>query len=131
MARSVRETVEHGSRLAADGIRNGFLSMCGPAILLLLVLASHAAADSFGSGDNSFNIDFVTIGDPGKNASTFGTPRAAGTVEYDYRIGKYEISRDMVEKANAAGNLPVFFNRLHDNPVEFALKCPPKFRRMR
>lgn len=75
------------------------------AILLLLVLPGHASADSFGSGDNSFEIDFVTIGDPGNAADTTGNPNPAGSVDYVYRIGKYEISRDMVIKASTEGDL--------------------------
>ena len=34
-------------------------------LALLPCLCADAAADSFGSGDNAFDIDFVTIGDPG------------------------------------------------------------------
>ena len=48
MTRSVRETVEHATRLTADGIRNCCWSMSAAVILLLLVLGSHACADSFG-----------------------------------------------------------------------------------
>jgi formylglycine-generating enzyme required for sulfatase activity len=75
--------------------------------VLLLVLSGHASADTFGNGDNSFVIDFVTIGNPGNAASTFGVPRAAGSVDYAYQIGKYEISRDMVDKANADSDLNI------------------------
>jgi len=70
---------------------------------------STAQADPFGSGTNAFDIDFVTIGNPGNVADTTGAPNpAAGSVSYSYRIGKFEISEDMVDKANAmsaaAGN---------------------------
>ena len=34
-------------------------------------------------------------------------PRAAGSVDDVYRIGKYEISRGMVDKANAEGDLKI------------------------
>lgn len=64
-----------------------------------------AAADVFGSGANSFEVEFVTIGDPANAADTTGDPNPAGSVLYDYRMGKYEISRAMIEKANAAGGL--------------------------
>src|SRR5207342_1082858 len=47
----------------------------------------------------------VTIGNPGNAADITGTPEIAGSVAYDYRIGKHEISRAMVDKANAAGGL--------------------------
>ena len=114
MARSVRETVEQGEHLAADGTRNCFLTTCAAAILLLLVLSGHASADTFGSGDDWFDIDFVTIGNPGNAASTIGAPRNSGAVDYAYRIGKYEISRDMVDKANADGDLEINMHSMSD-----------------
>jgi sulfatase-modifying factor enzyme 1 len=60
-----------------------------------------ARADSFGSGENAFEIEFVTVGDPGNPADTTGVPNPAGSVPYTYRIGKYEISEQMINKANA------------------------------
>ena len=66
-----------------------------------------AIADTFGSGANQFTIDFVTIGDSHNPADTTGKPNPAGSVDYAYRIGNYEVSRDMVTKANAEGNLGV------------------------
>jgi hypothetical protein len=86
--------------------------MSAAAILLLLVLSGHASADTFGSGDNSFGIEFVTIGDPGNADDTVGSPRPGGSVEYVYRIGEYEISRDMVDKANREGNLGIVLNTM-------------------
>ena len=35
-------------------------------------------ADTFGSGANTFNIDFVHIGNPGNPADTTGSPNPAG-----------------------------------------------------
>ena len=61
-----------------------------------------ARADSFGSGENAFEIELVTVGDPGNLADTTGVPNPAGSVPYTYRIGKYEISEQMINKANAA-----------------------------
>ena len=74
-------------------------------ILCTLPFAQLAHADTFGSGDNTFEIEFVTIGDPGNLADTTGIPNPAGSVDYVYRIGKYEISREMVDKATADGGL--------------------------
>jgi formylglycine-generating enzyme required for sulfatase activity len=77
---------------------------------LFLALASclpDAQADEFGSGANSFSIDFVTIGSPGNPADTTGNPNPAGAVPYVYRIGKYEISEQMIDKANARGSLGI------------------------
>lgn len=71
----------------------------------LLFLAGFAAgicrADTFGTGANSFEIEFVTIGNPGNPADTTGDPNPTGSVLYEYRIGKYEIPEDAVLKANA------------------------------
>ncbi len=62
-------------------------------------------ADVFGSGANSFSIDFVSIGNPGNPSDTTGDPNPAGSVGYTYRIGKYEIPEDAVRKANAQSAL--------------------------
>jgi hypothetical protein len=71
--------------------------------------AALAFCDTFGTGDNEFEIEFVTIGDPGNTADTAGIPNPAGSVTYTYRIGKYEVSTDMVNKANVAGALDISF----------------------
>jgi formylglycine-generating enzyme required for sulfatase activity len=63
------------------------------------MVANFSLANSFGSGDNSFEIDFVTIGQPGNPPDD--PPNPAGAVPYEYRIGKYEISEQMIDKANA------------------------------
>src|SRR5262245_27640883 len=64
-------------------------------------------ADMFGSGANTFDIEFVTIGDAGNLADTTGSPSPAGSVAYHYRIGKFEISEQMIDKANALGGLGI------------------------
>lgn len=61
----------------------------------------------FGSGANAFTMDFVTIGNPGNAPDTTGNPNPAGAVSYIYSIGRYEVSRDMVNKANSAGSLGI------------------------
>jgi hypothetical protein len=61
-----------------------------------------AVADTFGSGVNKYAIEFVTIGDPGNPPDTTDRPVTDGAVPYRYRIGKYEISEQMIDKANAA-----------------------------
>src|SRR3990172_2199543 len=68
---------------------------------------NHAAADTFGSGANTFDIEFVTIGNPGNAADTTGRPNPAGKVDYAYRMGKFEISEQMIDKANALGGLGI------------------------
>jgi sulfatase modifying factor 1 len=77
------------------------------ASLSLTLLCATAYADTFGSGLNTFDIDFVTIGNPGNAHDTTGNPNPAGTVDYIYRIGKFEISEDMIDNANALGGLGV------------------------
>lgn len=64
-------------------------------------------ADSFGTGGNAFDIEFVTIGDPNNpgDLASFSVPHHAGSVPYSYRIGKYEISTSMVAKASRLGGL--------------------------
>ncbi len=67
--------------------------------------SSPCSADTFGNGANSFQIDFVTIGNPGNPPDA--NPNPAGAVLYEYRIGKYEISEQMIDKANALGGLGI------------------------
>ena len=66
---------------------------------------NHAVADTFGSGANSFDIDFVTIGNPGNPPDSFSSE--PGKVNYFYRMGEFEISRDMINKANIEGDLEI------------------------
>ena len=75
---------------------------------LTAALVTSAHADTFGSGGNAFTIDFVTIGNPG-NANDSGTTglyfTPYGGVGYTYRMGTYEVSEDMIAKANTLGGL--------------------------
>ena len=73
-----------------------FLSLC---------YASTAYADTFGSGSNTFDIEFVTIGNSGNAADTTGAPNPAGSMAQTYRIGKFEISEDMIDNVNAQSAL--------------------------
>jgi hypothetical protein len=67
-----------------------------------------ALADTFGSGGNTFDIEFVTIGNPGNAADDVSAnPDFAGSVPYVYRMGKFEISEQMIDKANAEGGLGI------------------------
>lgn len=79
-------------------------------MLLLIGSATSAWADvtiSFGAGSNRFDMDFVTIGHAGNPADTTGVPNPVGSVGYVYLMGKYEVSRDMVIRANASGGLAI------------------------
>jgi formylglycine-generating enzyme required for sulfatase activity len=77
-----------------------------------------ANADTFGVGSNSFEIEFVKIGNPGNPPDTTDRPVTDGAVPYRYRIGKYEISEQMIDKANALGGLGITKNaRGPDRPA--------------
>jgi len=81
-------------------------------LLSLLALGYQTASatsllETFGSGANQFTMDFVTIGNPNNVADTTGSPNPAGSVAYTYNLAKYEVSRDMITKANAAGSLGI------------------------
>jgi hypothetical protein len=82
-------------------------SILGFAVLTLLSVPTSTLAESFGTGANQFTIDFVLIGNPDNRPDTSGDPNPAGSVPYVYRMGKYEVSRDMVAKASDAGNLGI------------------------
>jgi hypothetical protein len=71
------------------------------------VWAESLLQQSFGSGANQFTMDFVEIGNPGNAADTTGRPNPVGSVAYTYNLGKYEVSRDMITKANSAGSLGI------------------------
>jgi hypothetical protein len=68
------------------------------------------SADTFGNGADTFDIEFVSIGNPGNTADRTGDPNPAGSVPYLYRMGKFEISEDMINKANTLGSLGLTHN---------------------
>jgi len=66
------------------------------------------SADTFGSGANTFTIDFVTVGNAGNGADTGNGGGSTftndyGQVNYTFRMGTYEISQDMINKATNLG----------------------------
>ena len=54
-------------------------------------------------------MEFVTIGNPNNAADTTGSPNPAGSVAYTYNLGKYEVSRWQIDKANSAGSLGITY----------------------
>ena len=76
-------------------------------VAITIAICCQARGDTFGSGANSFDIEFVSIGDPGNVADATGNPNPAGSVPYLYRIGRFEISEEVIDKANALGNLGI------------------------
>jgi formylglycine-generating enzyme required for sulfatase activity len=83
--------------------RSRVLSVAAGALATVASMAapSYAGVVSFGSGANTFNMEFVTIGNAGNTADTTGSPNPAGAVGYEYGIGKFEVSEDMITKYNA------------------------------
>ena len=83
--------------------------LCSAIVLASLNAISSAQSllQTFGSGANQFTMEFVTIGNPNNVADTTGNPNPVGAVSYTYNIGKYEVSRDMITKANTAGSLGI------------------------
>lgn len=74
-------------------------------VLAVLGLLSNpsAQADTFGSGANTFTIDFVNIGNAG-NAGDIPRPTTRyGAVLYEYRTGVFEISQNDITRAVANG----------------------------
>jgi formylglycine-generating enzyme required for sulfatase activity len=76
-------------------------------LALGMMATGNAQADTFGSGANAFTIDFVDVGNAG-NANDAGAGGGSyfsgyGGVNYDYRMGTYEISQDMITKATNLG----------------------------
>jgi sulfatase modifying factor 1 len=74
---------------------------------LFCVSTNSASADGFGSGANAFEIRFVTIGELNNAPDTTGTPNPVGSVSYAYRMAMFEVSEDMINKANALGILRI------------------------
>ena len=91
------------------------------AAIIFAVLVSPVWADSFGSGSNQFDIDFVTISGATNPASGFGI------VNTDYRIGVYEITNDQWNKFKAELGVPVTgteFQAFDENPIYTGLNVP-------
>jgi prepilin-type processing-associated H-X9-DG protein len=87
-------------------------------LMLSFAFLSAAAthADTFGSGANTFDIEFAPVVNSNNPDDTAGDPSPAGKVEYAYRTGKYEISREMITKANYEGGWHAVSNYLSDHP---------------
>jgi formylglycine-generating enzyme len=62
-----------------------------------------ASTVSFGSGANTFTMDFVSVGNVGNADDSLAKPSASGAVAYAYSIGTYEVSREQIIKANVSG----------------------------
>lgn len=69
--------------------------------VVMLVCASVASADMFGTGGNQFEIDFVTISGATNPTSVYGI------VNNDYRMGTLEITNGQWNKFKASLGVPV------------------------
>jgi len=65
----------------------------------LMNASSYAGTVTFGSGANTFNMEFLTIGNPGNAPDSV---KSSGSVGYTFQLGKTEVSRDMIAKYNAS-----------------------------
>ena len=94
------------------------LLLFGVFLLGLAPLAS--AQDVFGSGEHQFTMDFVDIGNPGNAADT--DPYLSGAVDYEFRMGTYEVSQQMIDAYNALSGKPEIFywpDRGSNKPATF------------
>lgn len=75
------------------------------AFVLLAAVLGTARADTFGSGTNSFAIEFVNIGDTNNAADTRSGEGSLGrgAVPYAYRMSTCEIPESAIANATAAG----------------------------
>ena len=75
------------------------------ALFAVFTLSPNLQAEliTFGSGANTFQIDFLTIGDACNAANAIGY----GAVPYEYRASTYEITQNAITKASASGMLHV------------------------
>ncbi|MGC6448527.1 MAG: SUMF1/EgtB/PvdO family nonheme iron enzyme [Rubripirellula sp.] len=104
-----------------------FLALLTLLFSVALVSHAHAGIVTFGSGSNSFNIEFVAIGDAGNAADTGSgfedVGISPGAVPYEYQIGKYEISREMIEAYNTIygqANSQVITVQTRDGEMSYA-----------
>ncbi|UCF16861.1 MAG: SUMF1/EgtB/PvdO family nonheme iron enzyme, partial [Phycisphaerales bacterium] len=89
------------------------------AVACLMLPATVASAEII----RGIDIDFVTIGNPGNPGDTRpeANPTGCGAVDYEYRIGKYEVTNaqwdDFVALAGAPTGKPI---RAYDESARWA-----------
>ena len=80
-------------------------------IAVFVCIAGSVSADTFGTGDNQFNIDFVLIsGDASSaNGTNIGIDKPEGFIDpgYNYRMGTYEVTNDQWGKFMNSLDVPV------------------------
>lgn len=73
------------------------------AALLAAAVSTVSRADTFGSGNNTFTMDFVEIGNAGNSADGTGY----GAVNSVFKMAVHAVSQDMVTVANTLGSLGI------------------------
>lgn len=84
---------------------NRYISL---AAMLLFASSVHGQIANFGAGENSFDLEFVTIGNAGNSPDTRPageTPRSIGGVDYVYEMAKFEFTCSAI---NQVGATPAF-----------------------
>lgn len=82
---------------------------------LIFIVAGRAQADTFGSGGNTFTMDFTTIGNEGNADDVTGY----GGVSYAYRMATYETTANAVTNAVALGLSGITPTWSGNQPVAF------------
>lgn len=100
----------------------------GILIMVLALAAGGALADSFGSGENAFTLDFVNIGNTGNTAQSAANRAHGdsggdgyGAVGYNYRMGMHEITIGQFAKARAADSR---IDNGNENPYAIGVNGP-------
>ena len=101
-------------------MKHPIIRSLGLSVLVSASLVTTASAslsiDTFGTGGNAFTMNFVDIGNPGNANDT--SPAGYGGVANAFRMSSYEVSVDMVSKANTAGGLGITYtSRTADMPA--------------
>jgi formylglycine-generating enzyme required for sulfatase activity len=95
-------------------MKHSTIPSIGLAVLTGASLVSPARAtttiDTFGTEGNAFTMNFVDIDNPGNVNDIHGV--GYGGVANAFRMSTYEVSRDMITKANTAGSLGITLNDL-------------------
>lgn len=95
-----------------------YLAAC--ALLVTWTTLGVARGDSFGTGELAFDIEFLSVGDVGNPSDATGQPNPSGAVGHPYRLGKYEVTRDALLKANAAGALQLSITPAPDDGTDYS-----------
>lgn len=80
-------------------------------VLMCCLSLDSLHSETFGSGDNIFNIDFVNIGDPNNSPYTLidnRGPSYYGGVSYEYGLSIYSISQNQIDLAKSNGLTGVY-----------------------